>query len=397
MEFQVDRGALADAVAWAARTLPSRPALPVLAGLLVEATGDGELTLAAFDYEVSARARITVADGLTVTEPGRVLVPGRLLAEIVRNLPPQPVQVALKGAEAVVTCGSAEFGLLSLPVEDYPGLPEPPVHAGTVPGGVFADAVAQVTPAAGRDDTLPMLTGVRIDIEGATMRMACTDRYRIAVRELAWTPARDDFSAGIVVPARTLADTAKAIRPGAEVAIGLSGTGAALLGVSGGGRSMTTRLLDDQFIDYRSRLTGMWSTTVRVRTAPFVEAVKRVALVTERSTPVRLAFGSGRVLIRAASGDSARANESLPAALDGEEIDIAFSPQYLLDGLAGVRTEFARLQCTGPTKAALLTAVPDPEKDTGASEAEVPDDAFPPDPGGDTGYHYLAMPVRLAS
>jgi DNA polymerase-3 subunit beta len=392
MEFRVDRQALADAVAWAARTLPSRPALPVLAGLLVEATGDGGLALAAFDYEVSAQARITAEDGLTVTEPGRVLVPGRLLAEIVRNLPPHPVDIALKGAEVVVSCGSVEFGLLPLPVEDYPSLPEPPALAGTVPGEVFAAAVAQVTPAAGRDDTLPMLTGVRIDIEGATMRMACTDRYRIAARELAWTPSRDDFTAGVVVPARTLADTAKAIRPGAEVAIDLSGSGDVLIGVSGGGRSMTTRLLDDQFIDYRSRLTGVWTSTARVRTAPFVEAIKRVALVTERNTPVRLAFASGQVRIRAASGDSARANESLPAILDGDEVDIAFSPQYLLDGLAGIDTEFARLQCTGPTKAALLTAVPDPEKD-----AERPEDEPPPDPGGDTGYRYLAMPVRLSS
>ncbi|XVQ10943.1 DNA polymerase III subunit beta [Spirillospora sp. CA-255316] len=392
MEFRVDRQALADAVAWAARTLPSRPALPVLAGLLVEATADGELALAAFDYEVSAQARITAEDGLTVTAPGRVLVPGRLLAEIVRNLPPHPVDVALKGAEVVVSCGSAEFGLLPLPVEDYPSLPEPPARAGTVPGEVFAAAVAQVTPAAGRDDTLPMLTGVRIDIEGTTMRMACTDRYRIAARELAWTPSRDDFTAGVVVPARTLADTAKAIRPGAEVAIDLSGSGDVLIGVSGGGRSMTSRLLDDQFIDYRSRLTGVWTSTARVRTAPFVEAIKRVALVTERNTPVRLAFASGQVRIRAASGDSARANESLPAALDGDEIDIAFSPQYLLDGLAGIDTEFARLQCTGPTKAALLTAVPDPEKG-----AEQPEDETPPDPGGDTGYRYLAMPVRLTS
>ncbi|GAA2442997.1 DNA polymerase III subunit beta [Actinomadura vinacea] len=394
MEFRVDRQALADAVAWAARTLPSRPALPVLAGMLVEATGDGRLTLAAFDYEVSAQSRITAAEGgLAVSEPGRALVPGRLLAEIVRNLPPHPVDVALKGAEVVVSCGSAEFGLLPLPVEDYPTLPEPPARAGTVPGEAFAAAVAQVTPAAGRDDTLPMLTGVRIDLEGGTMRLACTDRYRIAARELSWTPSREGFTAGVVVPARTLADTAKAIRPGAEVALDLTGTGDVLIGVSGGGRSMTTRLLDDQFIDYRSRLTGDWASTARVRTGPFVEAIKRVALVTERNTPVRLAFTRGEVRVRAASGDSARANESLPALLDGDEVDIAFSPQYLLDGLSGIHTEYARLQCTGPTKAALLTAVPDKEKDA----KEESEEEAPADPGGDTGFRYLAMPVRLST
>ncbi|MEV4001187.1 DNA polymerase III subunit beta [Actinomadura sp. NPDC049753] len=381
MEFRVERQTLADAVAWAARTLPARPALPVLAGMLIEVTGQGELTLGAFDYEVSAHA----TDEAAVAEPGRALVPGRLLSDIVRNLPNQPVDVFTKGSEVVVRCGPAEFGLLTLPVEDYPTLPEPPAVAGTVPGDLFATAVAQVTPAAGRDDTLPMLTGVRIDIEGDTMWLACTDRYRIAARELTWSPGEPDFTAGVVVPARTLADTAKAIKRGADVSIGLGGTADTLIGISGGGRSMTSRLLDDQYINYRSRLTGTWTSVAEIRVAPFVEAIKRAALVTERGTPVRLAFTADEVRIRAATGDSARANESVGAHLDGDDIDIAFAPQYLLDGLAGIDTEFARLECTGPTKAALLTAIPDKKDDEPAPE------------NTDTGYRYLAMPVRLTS
>ncbi|WP_433232915.1 DNA polymerase III subunit beta [Actinomadura formosensis] len=381
MEFRVDRQTLADAVAWAARTLPSRPALPILAGMLIEVTGEGELTLAGFDYEVSAQAR----EDADVTEPGRVLVPGRLLSDIVRNLPAQPVEVFTKGSEVVVRCGPAEFGLLTMPVEDYPTLPEPPARAGTVPGDVFATAVAQVTPAAGRDDTLPMLTGVRIDIEGDTMWLACTDRYRIAARELTWSPADPGFTAGVVVPARTLADTAKSIKRGAGVEIGLAGRADTLIGVSGGGRSMTSRLLDDQYINYRSRLTGTWSSVAEIPVAPFVEAIKRAALVTEHGTPIRLALTAGEVRIRAATGDSARANEALAVSLTGDDVDIAFAPQYLLDGLAGIDTEYARLECAGPTKPALLTAIPDRK-----------DDEEPP-PETDTGYRYLAMPVRLTS
>ncbi|GAA0553173.1 DNA polymerase III subunit beta [Actinomadura livida] len=383
MELRVDRQTLADAVAWAARTLPARPALPVLAGMLIEATAEGELTLAGFDYEVSARAR----DDATVTEPGLVLVPGRLLSDIVRNLPPQPVDIFTKGAEVVVRCGPAEFGLRTLPVEDYPTLPEPPAQAGTIPSDLFATAIGQVTPAAGRDDTLPMLTGVRIDIEGDTMWMACTDRYRIAARELTWSPADAGFTAGVVVPARTLADTAKAIRRGEDVTISLGGAGDNLIGVSGGGRSMTSRLLDDQYINYKSRLTGTWSSIAEIRVAPFTEALKRAALVTERGTPIQLAFTSGEVRIRAATGDSARANESLEVEFTGDDIDIAFAPQYLLDGLAGIDTEYARLECAGPTKAALLTAIPD-KKD---------DDEDAPGDQADTGYRYLVMPVRLNS
>ena len=388
MEFRVDRQTLGDAVAWAARTLPSRPALPVLAGMLIEVTDQGELSLAAFDYEVSARAW----DGAAVAEPGRALVPGRLLSDIVRNLPPQPVDIFTKGSEVVVRCGPAEFGLLTLPVEDYPTLPEPPARAGTVPSDLFAEAVAQVTPAAGRDDTLPMLTGVRIDIEGDTMWLACTDRYRIAARELTWSPAEPGFTAGVVVPARTLADTAKAIKRGEEVAIDLGGTADTLIGVSGGGRSMTSRLLDDQYINYRSRLTGTWSSVAEIRVAPFVEAIKRAALVTERGTPIRLAFTADEVRVRAATGDSARANESLGAQLTGDDIDIAFAPQYLLDGLAGIGTEYARIECAGPTKAALLTAVPD-KKDDDSGEGETTSDGDK----SDTGFRYLAMPVRLTA
>ncbi|MEV5827270.1 DNA polymerase III subunit beta [Spirillospora sp. NPDC052242] len=376
MEFRVDRQTLAEVVAWAARTLPSRPAVPVLAGMLIEA-GDGELALAGFDYEVSARARIDAE----IAEPGRVLVPGRLLSDIVKSLPAQPVEIFTKGSEVVVRCGPAEFGLLTMPVEDYPTLPEPPARAGTIPGDLFAEAVAQVVVAAGRDDTLPMLTGARIDIEGDTMWLACTDRYRIAARELTWSPADPGFTAGVVVPARTLADTAKAIRQGAEVTIDLGGSGEALIGISGSGRTMTSRLLDDQYINYRARLTGEWTSTARVRTAPFVEAIKRAALVTDRGTPVRLAFTPGEVRIRAAAGDSARANEALGAELDGDEIDIAFSPQYLLDALAGIRTEWTRVECAGPTKAALITGIPDEEDSA----------------DHDTGFRYLAMPVRLTS
>src|ERR1700754_616171 len=185
--------------------LPARPALPVLAGMLIEA-GDG-LTLSSFDYEVSGRVTVD-AD---VSEPGRVLVPGRLLAEIVRSLPPHPVQISTDGAEAVVTCGSAEFGLLTMPVEDYPTLPGRPALAGTVDGGLLATAVAPVAAAASRDDTLPMLTGVRVDIDDDTVRLACTDRYRIAASDLTWTPARPGLTATAVVPARALADAAKSL------------------------------------------------------------------------------------------------------------------------------------------------------------------------------------------
>jgi DNA polymerase-3 subunit beta len=367
MRCTIDRDVLTDAVAWAARTLPARPAIPILAGMLIEAAGSGELTLSSFDYEASGQVTIEA----TVTEPGRVLVPGRLLTDIVRSLPAQPVRIVTDGSETVLTCGSAEFGLLTMPVEDYPDLPRMPAAAGTVESDVLAAAVAQVVVASSRDDTLPMLTGVRVDIEGTTMRLACTDRYRIAARELPWTPSRPEFAVAAVVPARTLADTARSLRSGTPTELAMAGVADSLMGLTCGGRRMTTRLLDDQFIDYRSRLTADWTIRARVPVAPFIEAIKRVALVAERTTPLRLAFSQEEVRIRAATGDAARANELLPAELEGDDIDVAFNPQFLLDGLAGISSDLVNLDFAAPSRPALLS-------------------------GDADDFRYLLMPIRLS-
>ena len=216
MKFQVDRDILADAVAWTARALPTRPTVPVLAGMRLHA-GD-ELTLSSFDYDVSAQATAVV----TTEEEGSALVSGRLLAEISRSLPAKPVQIASEGGKAVLTCGSATFTLLTMPDDEYPALPEMPPSAGSVGSDAFASAVSQSATAAGRDDTLPALTGVRIEIEGDTLTLISTDRYRLAVRELRWTPARPDLSAAVLVPARALAETARSLTSGAEVSIALA-------------------------------------------------------------------------------------------------------------------------------------------------------------------------------
>lgn len=194
MEFRVEREALGEAVAWVARELPARPVIPVLSGLLMQAAGAG-LTLSCFDYEVSARVVVPAE----VAEPGTVLVPGRLLAEITRSLPPREVEISAAADMVRLSCGSAEFELVSLPVQEYPGLPEPPPACGTIDGGALAVAASQVVPSASRDDTLPMLTGVCMDVSGTAMTLAATDRYRLAVRTMAWNPAVPGLRAAALV------------------------------------------------------------------------------------------------------------------------------------------------------------------------------------------------------
>ncbi|GHC73852.1 DNA polymerase III subunit beta [Nocardiopsis terrae] len=378
MKFRVERDVLADAVAWTARTLPTRPSVPVLAGILLDAgetDGRQRLRLSGFDYEVSAQVSVDVE----TEEAGQTLVSGRLLAEITRNLPPQPVEISTDGSKAVVTCGSAKFTLNTMPVEDYPSLPEMPGVSGTIGSDVFAAAVSQVAVAAGRDDTLPMLTGVRVEIEGETITLASTDRYRLAVRELSWKPENPDLSAVALVPAKTLHDTAKTLTSGAEVSIALSGSdsGEGMMGFEGGGRRTTTRLLDGEFPKYRALLPDTFNTVAEVSRSEFVEAVKRVSLVAERNTPLRLAFSQGALVLEAGTGEDAQAVETLEADLDGDDIQIAFNSGFLLDGLGAIGTDVARLHFTTSTKPAILTGKP-------AEEGSSPE------------YRYLIMPVRLS-
>ena len=377
MKIQVDRDVLADAVAWTARALPTRPTVPVLAGMRLHA-GD-ELTLSSFDYDVSAQATVDV----TTEEEGSALVSGRLLAEISRSLPAKPVQIASEGGKAVLTCGSATFTLLTMPEDEYPALPEMPPSAGSVGSDAFASAVSQSATAAGRDDTLPALTGVRIEIEGDTLTLISTDRYRLAVRELRWTPARPDLSAAVLVPARALAETARSLTSGAEVSIALAlpgegadGVGDGMIGFEGGGRRTTTRLLGGEFPRYQALLPNHVNSTAELSTGVLVEAVKRVALVAERNTAVRLAFAPGQLVLEAGTGEEAQAVEVIEAGYDGDEFSIAFNPQYLLDGLSAIDSDTARMSFTEPGKPALITGKP--------AEDGQPD------------YRYLLRPIRLA-
>ncbi|WP_326651150.1 MULTISPECIES: DNA polymerase III subunit beta [unclassified Streptomyces] len=375
MKIRVERDVLAEAVAWVARSLPARPPAPVLAGLLLKAE-DGALSFSSFDYEVSARVSVEAE----VDEDGTVLVSGRLLADICRALPNRPVEISTDGVRATVVCGSSRFTLHTLPVEEYPALPQMPTATGTVPGEVFASAAAQVAIAAGRDDTLPVLTGVRIEIEGDSVTLASTDRYRFAVREFLWKPENPDASAVALVPAKTLLDTAKALTSGDTVTLALSGSGAGegLIGFEGAGRRTTTRLLEGDLPKYRTLFPTEFNSIAVIETAPFVEAVKRVALVAERNTPVRLSFEQGVLILEAGSSDDAQAVERVDANLDGDDISIAFNPTFLLDGLSAIDSPAAQLSFTTSTKPALLSGKP-------AVDAEA-----------DEAYKYLIMPVRLS-
>lgn len=374
LRFQVERDVLADAVAWTARTLPGRAAVPILNGMLVEADpASSTVTLSSFDFEVAGRLSF---DAIVATG-GRALVSGRLLAEIAKSLPPQAVNVGIDGTKVIVRCGGSRFTLQTMPVEDYPALPSMPPLAGTIGSDLFAAAVGQVTIAASRDATVPILSGVRVQIAGDQLRLACTDRYRIAVRDLPWQPTRSDMSALALVPARAVATMARSWNSSAEVRLCLTGDGAdTMIGFECGGRHSMSRLLEDQLLDYLSRLPTEYGSIAEVSTAALTESVKRVALVAERSAPIRLSFAGGEVVLEAATGEEAHAIEVLPVAYAGDPIRIAFNAHYLLEGLAALDTDTARLSFTTTARPALITGKPGPDA---ASD----------------NYRYLLMSIRL--
>src|ERR1700733_12218393 len=381
LKFRLVRDDFADAVAWVARPLPSRPAVPVLAGVLLTGSDDG-LTISGFDYEVSAEVRLAAE----IASPGTALVSGRLLSDITKALPNKPVDVQVEGTRVSLACGSAKFSLPTMAVEDYPTLPE---ETGALPSDVFAEAIGQVAVAAGRDDTLPMLTGIRVEISGQSVVLAATDRFRLAVRELTWSAAAPDVEAAVLVPAKTLSEAAKSGADGAEVHLSL-GAGPAvgkdgLLGISGNGKRSTTRLLDAEFPKFRQLLPTEHTAVATVGVAELSEAIKRVALVADRGAQVRMEFSGNVLRVSAGADDVGRAEEDVPVKFAGEPLTIAFNPTYLTDGLGSLHSERVSFGFTTPSRPAVLRPAGDDTQPTDSG----------PFPALQTDYVYLLMPVRL--
>jgi DNA polymerase-3 subunit beta len=396
--------------------------------MLVEVADSG-LTLSCFDYEVSARCTVEAE----IIEPGTALVPGRLLAEITRSLPARPVEFSDEADVLNLVCGSAEFGLVCLPMEDYPALPDSPPPVGAVDGGLLAAAVGQVASAASRDDTLPMLTAVCLDIDGDSLTLAATDRYRLAARIVPFTPADRDVRAIALVPAKIMTEAARMMSLGVPVTLafsterdwaragvrsGRSGGSAAgddqphpaegLISFEAGHRRLTARLIGGEFIKYHSRFAGDFSCHADLQPGPMIEAVRRAALVTERAGPVQLSFSDGEVVIEAHAEGRARAAETVTADFVGDQPMIAFNPSYLLDGLVaaasvggadqasasasgnatahgGQAAESGRIRLdfNSPAKPALITWVTDDGAAGADGDGDVP------------AFRYLLVPLRL--
>jgi DNA polymerase-3 subunit beta len=375
MKFVVERDSLVDAVNWVSKSISNRPITTALLGIVIDASD--EITLSGSDLETSAKAKFKAE----VSQKGKVLVPGRLLAEISRSLPAKPISFVLEGSRVLVSAGSAKFTLPTLPLSEYPTLPELPAASGSLNSDSFATAVNQVAVAAGKDDSLPTLTGVFVEINKNQITLAATDRYRLAVKELTWSAQDANIETTSLLRARTLADAAKSLIGSTQVTIALAPTttNEKLVGFISEGKTMTSRVLDGSFPPFRHLLPSESTADAIIEVAPFLDSVRRVALVTDKTVPLRLNFSNNTLQLEAGTGDEAQASEKLDINYKGEDINIAFNPTFLTDGLTAINTAFVHISFTGANKPAVLTG------QTEAGSAPI------------TNYKYLLMPMRYSS
>ncbi|MEO5535014.1 MAG: DNA polymerase III subunit beta [Pseudolysinimonas sp.] len=379
MKFQVNRDVFSEAVSFAVKLLPQRTTQPILSGVLLEAQ-DGALSLSSFDYEVSSRTEIT-AD---VEESGSALVSGRLLADIASRLPNAPVQFSTIDGKIAVQCGSAKFTLLSMPVEEYPSLPQVGERTGVLPAEDFAAAVSQVTVAASRDDVTPVITGVQLEVGDNNLSLVATDRYRVAVRAIDWDSGNSSAEGTTaLIPARTLAEIGKTFAHSGTVSVTITrGDDRELIAFSADKKTVTSLLIKGNFPPVKRLFPETVDNYAVVNTAELIEATRRVSLVLEREAALRFTFSVDGVTLEAAGSDQAQASETIEGLLHGEDTVVSLKPAFLLDGLGAVHSEFVRISFTktdNPNKPGPVLITSQSSKDQ---------------PGADN-YKYLLQPNLL--
>jgi DNA polymerase-3 subunit beta len=342
MKFQVNKDVLNEAVSFAVRLLPQRTTLPILSGILIEADANA-LRLSVFDYDTSAQVEIAAK----VEQPGRVLISGRLMAEIVSKLPNAVVDFSTEGSKIQVNCGSAKFSLLTMPIDEYPTLPEIPETTGTISGEDFAAAISQIAVAASKEDVTPVLTTVLLETTKDNISLVATDRYRVAIQDIAWKTSAQDQDKTALIPAKTLQEIAKTFSNQGEIAISINPSDEKdLIAFKANNRSVTSRLIKGNFPAVKTLFPEKIENFAIVNTHDLLDSTKRVSLVLERESPIKFSFSATSLNLDAAGGETAQASETIDIQLTGNDVVVSLKPQFLIDGLSGVKTEFVKIGFT---------------------------------------------------
>jgi DNA polymerase-3 subunit beta len=372
MKFRAERTEFADAAAWALRTVGARATLPALSGVRMEVAGD-RLLLGSTDLEVSSSLSIPVQ----AVREGTALVPGRLLGDVVRSLPNAAVSADADSDRLHLECGNARFDLRLMPLEDFPALATPSGDSepAVLKADEFAGRVAQVARAASTDDARPVLTGVYVEASTDDLVMAATDSYRLAVLTVDW---QQDVQGTVLLPRRALDEARRSAEQlGGEVRMTLESN---QVGFDFGDRQLVTRLIEGSFPPFRQLIPSGFERRLEVDRADLIEVVRRVSVVGEANTtatPVTLHLSADTIRVTAGSGEVGQAEESLPGTLDGDDLQIAFNPRYLTDGLDAAATQHVAMEFRDELKPAVIRPAP----------------AGDDEPVAD--FLYLLMPVRL--
>jgi DNA polymerase III subunit beta len=367
MKLSLSRDSLLSTVQLVGRVVSTRSTLPSLAGILISADQDGA-RMRATDLELGLTRPL---DGARVDREGTALAPGRLLADVVRNLPEGDVVLEHRAEQRDVelTAGGARFHFRTLPTEDFPRLPEFEGEAARLPGPGLAETIDRVATAASRDEVRPILTGILVEAEGNRLTMVATDSYRLSVKQTELDDALEERLEANV-PARALRELARAIaaESAGEVEISLTRNQVVF---RAGAVVLSSRLIEGQFPSWRQLIPESFEHEVRLPRAELLEVTKRIGQLAQRNAPLRLAFAEGELTVAAETPEVGDASETLPAPFTGEPLEIAFNPQFLIDGIDSVDGDEIAIQLSSPLRPGLLRPV------------------------GRDDFSYLAMPIRL--
>lgn len=364
MKLITQRDELIAKLSVVSRAVSTRAVTQALAGILVTVTEEG-VQLSATDGEMGIRTDLLVTD----STPGTVLLPGRLLGELARSLGDPIVEIEAREAErdVEIRSGSSSFHLRVLPAEDFPKFPDDTGATLKIPAAALTETVELVAGAASRDDMRPVLTGVLVTASGEEMTMVATDSYRLAVKR---TALEADVGGELEsnIPARALRELSRIVASGEEVSVSLL-TNQAVFRV--GSVILNTRLIEGQFPNFSQLLPESYEHDVRLPRTEFLEVVRRVSQLAQRNAPLRLAFSTGKLEISASTPDVGDAQESMPAAFEGESLEIGFNPEFLKEGIESVSGDEVMLRLISPLRPGLLQPIDNED------------------------FRYLVMPIRL--
>jgi DNA polymerase-3 subunit beta len=363
MKFRCERDVLLDALSTAGRAVGGRAGNVALSGLHLQLTGD-QLRVTGSDLDLTISQEVTVGGNTD----GIVVVPAKLIADIVRALGPGAVDLVVDGDEAQITAGRSEFSLRTIPADDFPRLGQPAANEVTLSASDLSEALKQVVKAASSDDSRPILTGVLLAPEGEGLRLVSTDSYRLAVRDLPGTAVLESDQS-VLVPSRALAELTRALGEHDTVALRLGERDASF---EVGGTQVVTRLIEGDFPNYRGLIPDSYPNKLTVGRAELLDAVRRVRLMAQEATPIRLNMSESGLELVAVTQDVGQAQEALDANYEGSDLTVAFNPDYLIDGIEVTPGEEVTLQTVDALKPAVMRS---------ADSAD---------------FLYLLMPVRVA-